>query len=78
MKTLADSFGADIEATDSSGKTALLLASSKGHETVVQLLLENGQDTEAKDSNGKTALLLSSMYGHEAVVRLLLEKGGRH
>jgi hypothetical protein len=67
--------GADVEAEDSGGRTALLWASRNGHEAVVRLLLEQGADVEAKDSGGQTALLWASRNGHEAVIRLLLEQG---
>jgi hypothetical protein len=60
---------ADVAAEDSDGWTALHKAAGNGHETVVQLLLEEGADVAAKDQIGRRAL-------HRAAVRLLLEKGG--
>ncbi|KAM3549052.1 hypothetical protein MY1884_008914, partial [Beauveria asiatica] len=66
--------GAEIEAKDESGRTALGWAARQGHEAVVRLLLEKGAEIEAKES-GRTALWWAARQGHEAVVRLLLEKG---
>ncbi|RDW77988.1 hypothetical protein BP5796_05840 [Coleophoma crateriformis] len=63
--------GAEIEAKDTYGRTALSYAASEGHEAVVKLLLEKGAEIEAKITYGRTAL----SGGHEAVVKLLLEKG---
>jgi ankyrin repeat protein len=48
----------------------------KGHEAVVELLLEKGADMESRDMNyGQTPLWCAAKEGHEAVVKLLLEKG---
>jgi ankyrin repeat protein len=47
----------------------------KGHETVVELLLEKGADLECKSNYGETPLCQAAQNGHEAVVRLLLERG---
>jgi ankyrin repeat protein len=57
------------------GQTALSRAAIKGHEAVVELLLEKGADVESKDSDGLTPLSWAARGGHEAVVKLLLEKG---
>ncbi|KAI9889110.1 MAG: hypothetical protein M1814_005771 [Vezdaea aestivalis] len=67
--------GADIEAKDKEGRTALHWAAENGHEAVIKLLLEKGADIEAKDGYGTTALHWAAGNGHEAVIKLLLEKG---
>jgi hypothetical protein len=71
--------GADVEAKDKDGWTALRWAARHGHDGVMRLLLEKGADVEAKDNDGRTALRWAALdgllHGHEAVVRLLLEKG---
>ena len=67
--------GADIEAMNDSGETALVGAAAGGHEAIVRLLLDKGADIEAKDDSGRTALVRAAARGHEATVRLLLDKG---
>jgi ankyrin repeat protein len=49
--------GAELEAKDSSGWTALSYAARYGNEAVVKLLLEIGAELEAKSSSGQTPLL---------------------
>jgi ankyrin repeat protein len=44
--------GAELEAKDSSGWTALIWAAEKGHEAVVKLLLKKGAKLEANSSFG--------------------------
>jgi ankyrin repeat protein len=63
--------GADRDAKDNDGSTALHGAASGGHEAVVRLLVVLGADRDAIDNDGSTALHLAASEGHEAVVRLL-------
>jgi Ankyrin repeats (3 copies)/Ankyrin repeat len=64
----------DLE--DSYGRTPLSYAAEKGHEAVVELLVEKGAELEAKDKDyGRTPLSWAAEKGHEAVVKLLLDKG---
>ena len=65
---------ADIETATDSMSTALHLATSSGHETVVRLLLEAQADIAAIDGNGWTVLHRAASNGHEAVAKLLLEE----
>ena len=67
--------GADVNAKDSSGLTALMWASQNGRLDVVQALIAKGADVNAKDSGGLTALMSASTYGHLDVVQALLDKG---
>jgi hypothetical protein len=48
--------GADVNAKDKYGSTALYQADKGGHEAVVRLLVERGADVNAKDEWGSTAL----------------------
>ncbi|KAJ4168127.1 hypothetical protein NW754_011941 [Fusarium falciforme] len=67
----------EINAQNSSGNTALFLASRGGHLAIVKRLIESGAqiDPDAKRSNPKPALIEATKNGHVEVVRLLLERG---
>jgi len=67
--------GADVNAKNCDGYTALILASSNGRTEIVKLLLEKGANVNAKDNNGETALHSASENGHTEIVAKLLEKG---
>jgi ankyrin repeat protein len=54
------------------GLTALLVASHKGHEQAVRLLMEHSADVNAVDDFGWTALIHACRNGHSSVVALLL------
>ena len=59
-------------------RSALILASWKGHTEVVQLLLANGSDVRAtmeKDGSIISALHLASKEGHTDIVQLLIDSG---
>ena len=66
--------GVNIEATNDSGYTALMLAAKYGHIETVELLLDRGANIEATDENETTALILAALYGHIETVELLLER----
>jgi ankyrin repeat protein len=51
--------GADINAKEDDGMSALLKASCEGHVDIVKMLLEKGADVNAKDRFGRTSLSLS-------------------
>jgi ankyrin repeat protein len=51
------------------------VAASRGHQTVVQLLLAKGVIVDAESPYGKKALYEAAGKGYEKVVQLLLEKG---
>ena len=67
--------GADINAKDSYGITALIYATMAGRDAIVANLLDKGADTEAKDNHGRTALIYAIMAGRDAIVANLLDKG---
>ena len=53
----------------------LAAASSKGHENIVQLLIENGANIHAQGGFYGNALQVASSKGHENIVQLLIKKG---
>ncbi|MDR0780548.1 MAG: ankyrin repeat domain-containing protein [Pseudomonadales bacterium] len=56
IATLLLDAGADANASESAGQTALYGAATNGWDTVVQLLAERGADLEHKDQAGRTPL----------------------
>jgi len=64
--------GADVNKT---GWTPLHYAASKGHLSIISLLLENSAYIDAESPNGTTPLMMASMYGTPEAVKLLLEEG---
>ena len=56
--------------------TPLLLAFGKGHEEVVNLLLEYGANVNAQDKDGKTVLHFDVEIGKDKISQQLLESGG--
>lgn len=69
--------GAEPNARDCDGYTAISGASSRGHLAIVKLLIESGPeiDLDAKGNKLKSALVEASRMGHVEVVRFLLERG---
>ncbi|KAJ6113504.1 hypothetical protein N7523_006821 [Penicillium sp. IBT 18751x] len=56
-------------------KYPLSCAASKGHESIVKLLLEDGRlDPSAKDRYGRTPLHFAAFGGHENIVSILLDR----
>lgn len=58
-----------------SGRTPLSWAAERGHEMVINLLLDKGAELETRDSDRRTALSLAAGSGHAVVAKLLLENG---
>lgn len=66
--------GANANATDHAGSTALILATMIDRE-IVELLLEHGADVNATDDDRRTALMFASENGDIEMVRILLANG---
>ncbi|MHC4118962.1 MAG: ankyrin repeat domain-containing protein [Planctomycetota bacterium] len=67
--------GADVDAVDKDGKTALMYASESGSD-IVTYLLKHGADVDAADKDGKTALMYASVSGCDwDIVAYLLTHG---
>jgi hypothetical protein len=67
--------GADPNAKEDDGWSALMWASARGHIEVADMLLQNGAEIDAIDKDGYTALMHASLKLHNKVVRLLVDKG---
>ena len=61
--------GAEVDAKNESGETALMVAASNGYEKNVTLLLEHGADADLRNADGKTARELAARYSSSAKER---------
>ena len=59
------------------GKTALHAAAYRGHEEMVQILLQAGADLEAAGNDGLTPMYLAAQRKHGAIVQMLLKAGAQ-
>ncbi|MHA1699887.1 MAG: ankyrin repeat domain-containing protein [Promethearchaeota archaeon] len=67
--------GANVEATDGRGMTALIWAALRGHEAVVRELLNAGADVNGTNAANWTPLMEASLEGHLKIVKILLNAG---
>ena len=63
--------GANVNARDEDGDTALMFAAYKGHALVVALLLQYGANVYARARNGWTAKKAAQASLHEHIADLL-------
>ena len=68
--------GADVNAKNGGGNSALIGASTNGHTEIVARLLEEGANVNMNDNYGYTALMWASNMGHTRIVEMLLERPG--
>jgi ankyrin repeat protein len=64
--------GANVDATDANGSTALMLASEQGNLALVNLLLEQNANIRVVDKYGDTALVIAARDGDSEIFRGLL------
>jgi len=67
--------GADVDARDRHGQTALMLAAHAGHDDVIAVLLEHGAALDVTAKFGLSALMLAIVAGHPETARLLARVG---
>ena len=72
ISTLAGTHGANVDAVDEYGDTALTVAAEHGHTDVVNALAgTHGANVDAANRDGWTALMYAAWQGHTAVVNAL-------
>lgn len=67
--------GADVDARDRYGQTALMLAAHAGHGEVVATLIAHGADLDRSAKFGVSALMLAIVAGHGEIARFLAQAG---
>ena len=68
--------GAPVNASDASGRTALMLAARRGDVGMARLLVGAGADARRTDRQGVSAIEHARRAGHEALARHLEQGGG--
>jgi hypothetical protein len=70
-KLLALGVHVDVEEMSGSRRTALQVAATKGHESVVRLLLNAGADRDHRDANGVTPVVAALQFEHVRLAKLM-------
>ncbi|XP_075069527.1 ankyrin repeat domain-containing protein 29 isoform X2 [Mixophyes fleayi] len=75
LQLLLNSGRVDVDCRDSTGTTALMVASYAGHMECVRELALQGADINLQRDSGSTALFFAAQQGHNDVVKFLFEFG---
>ena len=67
--------GADVNAQNSDGMTALMFEVNKGTIKIAKLLIEKGVDVNIKSNGGETALSIAGKRHRSDMVKLLEHAG---
>jgi ankyrin repeat protein len=65
--------GANLQAKNHNGMTALILAAQEGHIEAMKLLIDKKADVNVKDNIGATALMLAAQNVHIEAMKVLIE-----
>ena len=76
LKSLLEN-GADVNAIDDSGETALMKAAKMGDAMTINILLNNGADINSKDLSGKTALIYALENDNQITANILKQAGAK-
>jgi len=69
--------GADVNAANSDGMTALMFAVQQGNEDCVKQLISQGANLEARREDGQTAATIAQQANHFEIVRFLWKASGK-
>ncbi|XP_040210011.1 ankyrin repeat domain-containing protein 29 isoform X3 [Rana temporaria] len=75
LQLLLNSGRVDVDCRDSTGTTALMVASYGGHTQCVRELVLHGADINLQRESGATALFFAAQQGHDEIVKFLFEFG---
>ncbi len=75
MLKAAITAGADVNARDGRGWTALMYAVDNGYVLLVSQLLEAQADVNVRAPEGATALFMAAAHGHTEIIELLMKAG---
>ena len=67
--------GADVNARDNRGRTALMYAVDKGYVLLVEPLLAAQADPNVRAPDGATALFIAAVHGHSEIISMLMKAG---
>lgn len=67
--------GADINATNEQGRTAVMIATRNNEPDIVKMLIEQGADIDVRDHNKDNVLLYAGASGYLEIVKLAVEAG---
>lgn len=68
--------GADVNAPDKDGNTALMYTVRNNHVWLAKILIKTGADVNAQDAEGRTALMWTTLYNYPVQMAELLIEGG--
>jgi ankyrin repeat protein len=69
--------GADVDAADRDGSTALMHADRYGQTAIRSLLLTHGANVDARERHGYSALMTAASFGRDESCRAFLDAGAR-
>jgi len=69
--------GAEVDAKDADGRTALHHTSIRGDTSIASILVEACADLETHDREGRVPLFCACYHGHPQTIEALLEAGAR-
>lgn len=67
--------GADVNAFDRYGQTALMLAAHHGYDEIVEILIAHRANLNITSKFGLSALMLAIVAGHAEIARILVKAG---
>ncbi|MCY4515506.1 MAG: SUMF1/EgtB/PvdO family nonheme iron enzyme [Candidatus Tectomicrobia bacterium] len=67
--------GADVNARDRKGWTALMCVVDKGYALLVEPLLQAKADPDVRTPDGATALFMAVAHGHSEIIAMLMQAG---